>query len=221
LSAALPTSPMLNHSWNHCPGLAGAVSRNLDATLGRQRRPSALLRGFLCSVGPPLRSVSEDGNRPRRSRCSSSRHSVFEVPKDAQSLATVSAAPFVGRSNPDGDVSKRPSGQSPSPWPGAPPGHWRSFRCLCWPVPCALRADRRPTAFHRSGSLHPQRPGHARGRGHPPLPLACLPRKEPLSPTASLPPGMGSLIKKRRKRMRKKKHKKMLKATRWQRRAGK
>ena len=34
-------------------------------------------------------------------------------------------------------------------------------------------------------------------------------------------PTMGSLIKKRRKRMRKKKHKKMLKATRWQRRAGK
>ena len=32
---------------------------------------------------------------------------------------------------------------------------------------------------------------------------------------------MGSLIKKRRKRMRKKKHKKMLKRTRWQRRAGK
>jgi hypothetical protein len=30
---------------------------------------------------------------------------------------------------------------------------------------------------------------------------------------------MGSLIKKRRKRMRKKKHKKMLKRTRWQRRA--
>jgi hypothetical protein len=39
--------------------------------------------------------------------------------------------------------------------------------------------------------------------------------------TASLPLDMGSLIKKRRKRMRKKKHKKMLKATRWQRRAGK
>jgi hypothetical protein len=39
--------------------------------------------------------------------------------------------------------------------------------------------------------------------------------------TASLPDDMGSLIKKRRKRMRKKKHKKMLKATRWQRRAGK
>jgi len=38
---------------------------------------------------------------------------------------------------------------------------------------------------------------------------------------ASLPDDMGSLIKKRRKRMRKKKHKKMLKATRWQRRAGK
>jgi Mitochondrial domain of unknown function (DUF1713) len=33
------------------------------------------------------------------------------------------------------------------------------------------------------------------------------------------PHNMGSLIKKRRKRMRKKKHKKMLKATRWQRRA--
>jgi len=40
-------------------------------------------------------------------------------------------------------------------------------------------------------------------------------------PAASLPLDMGSLIKKRRKRMRKKKHKKMLKATRWQRRAGK
>ena len=37
---------------------------------------------------------------------------------------------------------------------------------------------------------------------------------------ASLSPLMGSLIKKRRKRMRKKKHKKMLTATRWQRRAG-
>lgn len=43
----------------------------------------------------------------------------------------------------------------------------------------------------------------------------------PRRPTpASLSPLMGSLIKKRRKRMRKKKHKKMLKATRWQRRAG-
>jgi hypothetical protein len=40
-------------------------------------------------------------------------------------------------------------------------------------------------------------------------------------PATSLPDEMGSLIKKRRKRMRKKKHKKMLKATRWQRRAGK
>ena len=40
-------------------------------------------------------------------------------------------------------------------------------------------------------------------------------------PAASLLGHMGSLIKKRRKRMRKKKHKKMLKATRWQRRAGK
>ena len=37
--------------------------------------------------------------------------------------------------------------------------------------------------------------------------------------SARVPVDMGSLIKKRRKRMRKKKHKKMLKATRWQRRA--
>jgi hypothetical protein len=42
----------------------------------------------------------------------------------------------------------------------------------------------------------------------------------PARSPASLTPLMGSLIKKRRKRMRKKKHKKMLKATRWQRRAG-
>jgi hypothetical protein len=35
------------------------------------------------------------------------------------------------------------------------------------------------------------------------------------------PAPVGSLIKKRRKRMRKKKHKKLLKRTRWQRRAGK
>ncbi len=42
-------------------------------------------------------------------------------------------------------------------------------------------------------------------------------RKTPWS--ARVPGDMGSLIKKRRKRMRKKKHKKMLKATRWQRRA--
>ena len=38
---------------------------------------------------------------------------------------------------------------------------------------------------------------------------------------ATLLPLMGSLIKKRRKRMRKKKHKKMLKRTRFQRRAKK
>jgi hypothetical protein len=41
------------------------------------------------------------------------------------------------------------------------------------------------------------------------------------SAAGSLTADMGSLIKKRRKRMRKKKHKKMLKRTRWQRRAGK
>ena len=46
-------------------------------------------------------------------------------------------------------------------------------------------------------------------------------RADALWRPASVSPHMGSLIKKRRKRMRKKKHKKMLKATRWQRRAGK
>ncbi len=40
-------------------------------------------------------------------------------------------------------------------------------------------------------------------------------------PAATLLGRMGSLIKKRRKRMRKKKHKKMLKRTRFQRRAKK
>ena len=49
---------------------------------------------------------------------------------------------------------------------------------------------------------------------HPPR--LALTGSEPLG----WPAAMGSLIKKRRKRMRKKKHKKMLKATRWQRRAG-
>jgi hypothetical protein len=39
--------------------------------------------------------------------------------------------------------------------------------------------------------------------------------------TARVPSAMGSLVKKRRKRMRKKKHRKMLKRTRHQRRAGK
>ena len=39
------------------------------------------------------------------------------------------------------------------------------------------------------------------------------------NPPARLPDAMGSLIKKRRKRMRKKKHKKMLTRTRFQRRA--
>ena len=43
----------------------------------------------------------------------------------------------------------------------------------------------------------------------------------PAGGVATLPPVMGSLIKKRRKRMRKKKHKKMLKRTRFQRRAKK
>jgi Mitochondrial domain of unknown function (DUF1713) len=53
------------------------------------------------------------------------------------------------------------------------------------------------------------------------LPVVLGPTWQSAHETASLPHDMGSLIKKRRKRMRKKKHKKMLKATRWQRRAGK
>jgi hypothetical protein len=53
------------------------------------------------------------------------------------------------------------------------------------------------------------------------LPRRRRPTWQSAHETASLPHDMGSLIKKRRKRMRKKKHKKMLKATRWQRRAGK
>ena len=49
----------------------------------------------------------------------------------------------------------------------------------------------------------------------PPTPLRLAEARA----LATLRPVMGSLIKKRRKRMRKKKHKKMLKRTRWQRRA--
>ena len=74
-----------------------------------------------------------------------------------------------------------------------------------------------------------------RGQGRPPAPdvLFCATRLTPVRLRSGPPergphqrllacrPDMGSLIKKRRKRMRKKKHKKMLKATRWQRRAGK
>jgi len=55
-----------------------------------------------------------------------------------------------------------------------------------------------------------------------PSPYLARPARSPSTPgPGNLPCAMGSLIKKRRKRMRKKKHKKMLKATRWQRRAGK
>ncbi len=54
--------------------------------------------------------------------------------------------------------------------------------------------------------------------GTAPFPEAA-PRGARSPNPANLPHDMGSLIKKRRKRMRKKKHKKMLKATRWQRRA--
>jgi hypothetical protein len=57
----------------------------------------------------------------------------------------------------------------------------------------------------------------------PPMPCTPVPDGRPVR-TGAGAPGMvsvlmGSLIKKRRKRMRKKKHKKMLKRTRFQRRA--
>jgi hypothetical protein len=61
---------------------------------------------------------------------------------------------------------------------------------------------------------------HARYEGRHPPGGRLLITPTPVGPLSSAP-AMGSLIKKRRKRMRKKKHKKMLKATRWQRRAGK
>jgi len=70
------------------------------------------------------------------------------------------------------------------------------------PRPSPARARSGPA----TGSGYPSPPAHFRPGGHV---------------RASLAGAMGSLIKKRRKRMRKKKHKKMLKATRWQRRSGK
>ena len=84
------------------------------------------------------------------------------------------------------------------PWPSSGGRNRTSVRRskVCCPA-----VGRPPKAgIHGSG-------GGGRGR------LACT-----VGPTASLPCLMGSLIKKRRKRMRKKKHKKMLKRTRFQRR---
>jgi len=70
----------------------------------------------------------------------------------------------------------------------------------------------------RHGQLHLVEPHDLEAHGCLLVPAATW---QSAPRTASLPHDMGSLIKKRRKRMRKKKHKKMLKATRWQRRAGK
>ena len=61
--------------------------------------------------------------------------------------------------------------------------------------------------------------GGRRRRQSPELSQSRLALDDSLPGCCSLSHVMGSLIKKRRKRMRKKKHKKMLKATRWQRRA--
>lgn len=62
-----------------------------------------------------------------------------------------------------------------------------------------------------------ERPRVSSGPAFPERPRWGAWQKMPWS--TRVPVDMGSLIKKRRKRMRKKKHKKMLKATRWQRRA--
>ena len=75
-----------------------------------------------------------------------------------------------------------------------------------------------PTRWH--GQLHVIEPDDREAHDDAP-PARGGPTWQSAHQTASLPHDMGSLIKKRRKRMRKKKHKKMLKATRWQRRAGK
>jgi hypothetical protein len=71
-----------------------------------------------------------------------------------------------------------------------------------------------------AGRTSPSRPG---GRGDAPPGAAhrfCARRiTHRQAGAATVSDAMGSLIKKRRKRMRKKKHKKMLKRTRFQRRA--
>jgi len=67
----------------------------------------------------------------------------------------------------------------------------------------------RLTSLSRRGSLN-RRPGRFRYDSRPVPPTGNL---------FCLGVGLGSVIKKRRKKMRKHKHKKMLKKTRWQRRA--
>jgi hypothetical protein len=116
----------------------------------------------------------------------------------------------------DRRVSLRPDGRARHPTAGGHPGA-NSSRLA---APSARASARRLLLFLGRLTLSdPFTPGVG---AHPPLPLALFaPQNGASGVPDSLPGGMGSLIKKRRKRMRKKKHKKMLKATRWQRRAGK
>src|ERR1019366_820261 len=120
------------------------------------------------------------------------------------------------------------------PPPGAAsPGHSRTSTRPGRRAPVAWDAPRDRGGLGRSHGPRPLGPGAwpvGHGRRRP----ARTPRSTSDEPwlipgerllggcrrkAANLRTDMGSLIKKRRKRMRKKKHKKMLKATRWQRRA--
>jgi hypothetical protein len=74
-------------------------------------------------------------------------------------------------------------------------------------------------AGHASGAARERRASRAAETGDFAGRYDWLARTVPSPGPANLGHAMGSLIKKRRKRMRKKKHKKMLKRTRWQRRA--
>jgi len=97
--------------------------------------------------------------------------------------------------------------------------------------PCARHGPHAAARSRTPASLGRRRRRPGRLMASPPVPWmrrAAPTCGRPAGPTwreasrpGNLPRAMGSLIKKRRKRMRKKKHKKMLKATRWQRRAGK
>ena len=85
------------------------------------------------------------------------------------------------------------------------------------PKPDVLPVELSPTSVHRCSSTPPGTVGELRyGTENSVGALVAHPEAQVASPAA-----MGSLIKKRRKRMRKKKHKKMLKRTRFQRRAKK
>ena len=140
------------------------------------------------------------------------------------------------RAHPDpGPTGPSASGPGPGLWPPGPP------RARDTPRPATN--GRRPGPGLPGPP--PRRPRPSRGSGRPPGGPARRGPRTPRRTRSSQPlqrvrglggctgdvvrsPGvplgwladMGSLIKKRRKRMRKKKHKKMLKRTRWQRHSG-